>query len=231
MKRHQSNQFTLIELLVVIGIIGILATVVIPAVGDALSDAKRTAAQVACKTFEEDLIKYDISNNGDIKKVSKLVTGLALFKFLSGQTDVAAANITGVVPDDNHTVGTTASTYFEPTISDAAFDVDANGFLQTGLTTTEQAAPFAKNKFGNSFQFVMRSALNAGTVIIQNPLGAVLTIQGVKRTDSKLRVVCLDDSDPHMLITKDGSFELTKADGTALIEGDTDAAGTFKVKL
>jgi len=242
MKLRQSNPFTLIELLIVIGIIGILATVVIPSVGDALNDAKRTAAQVACKTFEEDMVKFDAANGGMIKSYAISIKDETnsdtvqqnLYLLLSGQKDFvsgALATSTNKTTSESstHTV-TDGTNYFQPKISAAGltFD-DTTGNLKTAPTGTDTG--FAANKFNNPYMYCYRTGTNGGTITVRHPEGAYIELQGLKRGDSKIRVVCWDDTLPGRLITKDGVYQLYEADGTTLVPEDAEISGPYKIKL
>ena len=233
MRRQQTKQFTLIELLVVIGIIGILATVVIPAVGGAMSDAKRSATQVASKTFEDDMIKYDVANGGMIKAYARtLATGTNseseqkdTYALLSGNKDFVNGALTdttntSTTETDTYTLEQASGVFVEPKISIEAFEPDSNGYYPAAPTT---GTGFAKNKFNEPYQFVYRKSADKGTITVAPPgggSGTYITLKGLKRNESKLRVVSWDDSDPAMLITRDGAYTIKGAkEGTPIATG------------
>jgi len=244
MKLRQSNPFTLIELLIVIGIIGILATVVIPSVGDALNDAKRTASQVACKTFEEDVTKYDAQKGSIIKKYATSLDATSMdeeiqadiYALLSGQSDlvgtVVTANTTTNGESGTYTVTPDGRKYYEPKISEGALGIDpasGNIWLASDADITADKG-FAKNKFNNPFQFVKRyTDTDSGCIQVYHPTEGYIKLVGLKRGDSKLRVVCFDDSDPAKLLAKEGAYSIYNGKGTAasqIPEGE-EVAGMF----
>ena len=243
MKRHQINQFTLIELLVVIGIIGILATVVVPKVTSGLDKASAVAAQTAAGTFEKAMITHDIDNDGVIKANAKklapgnspLTEGLTLYKFLSGQVkgDGTTPESSSTTEDDTYTVTTDGSKFFEPRLPSDAFEFDDSGYLYTEAVDGEP--PFAKNGFNNRYQFVYRTSTDNGTVKAYLPTDTskTLTLKGIKRGDSKLRVLSFDSSEPLQIIMKEGTYELykDKEKKTLATADEVESGGTFYVKL
>ena len=64
MKRASSNGFTLVELLVVVGIIGVLVSLLLPALSKARSAAQRTVCLSNVRQISQGLVMYANANKG-----------------------------------------------------------------------------------------------------------------------------------------------------------------------
>jgi type IV pilus assembly protein PilA len=91
------NKFTLIELLVVIAIIGILATIIIPSIGNSLHNSKLTATQADSKTYEDSIISQSLTDGDTMMKykAEAVLEGsnpekeqIAFMKYLIGVKDL-----------------------------------------------------------------------------------------------------------------------------------------------
>jgi len=220
----KTKNFTLIELLVVIGIIGILATIVIPAVGNALADAKRTSAQAGCKSYEESMYQSDTKYNNVIKNgmknLMKIADGVKLQKYMMRVVSGRA----GVKNDGSfeYNPGSTeegtwgewevqlddTGKYYESLIDPGFFELTDEGkvqyFVDGGLPA------IVENKFGIRYQITYRKPDDNGTVEVYSPTDSnvIIDIKGIKRFASPVRVVSWDDEEPAKFITRDGAFRL-----------------------
>jgi prepilin-type N-terminal cleavage/methylation domain-containing protein len=218
------KNFTLIELLVVIGIIGILATIVIPAVGNALADAKRTSAQAACKSFEESIYQSDTKYNNKVKNAfneikddENISRQKTILKVLAGKIDIENNG------DETENKGSTEegvwgeweielaanSKFYESLVDPGFYELDDEGKVQ--FYTEDGGWPaIVENKFGIRHQLTYRTPEDNGTVEVLHPSNQnkVFEVKGVKRFASPVRVVTWDDEEPAKFITRDGAFRL-----------------------
>jgi len=222
MKKIKS--FTLIELLVVIGIIGILATIVIPAVGNALADAKRTSAQAGCKSYEDSIFQADTKYNNRVKisakaktdemesnpvvyqkDIYRVLAGNVLWDSKGNHEDLEGSSSEGVWGEWE--ISCDDGKYYEALIDPGFFETNDNGEVER--VPGGEVAPTALTKFGTRYQLTYRLPEDSGTIYIYHPITlATLKIHGIKRFAHPIRVVTFDDEEPAKLITRDGSFRL-----------------------
>jgi prepilin-type N-terminal cleavage/methylation domain-containing protein len=223
MKKMKS--FTLIELLVVIGIIGILATIVIPAVGNALADAKRTSAQAGCKSYEDSIFQADTKHSNLIKnsakailsdleskprtfqnKLFRVLAGNIIWKKNGGHEDIEGSSSEGVYGE--YEISCANKKYYESLIDPGFFSFNDNGTI-TRVPNEDDEPPVCETKFGTKYQVTYRQAKDKGTIFVSHPVsGGKLEIHGIKRYSHPVRIVTFDDEEPAKLITRDGSFRL-----------------------
>jgi prepilin-type N-terminal cleavage/methylation domain-containing protein len=245
MKKIKS--FTLIELLVVIGIIGILATIVIPAVGNALADAKRTSAQAGCKSYEDSIFQADTKFDNRVKISARakkddavsnaVVYQKGLYRVLAGNVlwdskgnheDLDGSTSEGVWGEFE--ISCDDGQYYEALIDPGFFETNDDGDVERD--PSGEVAPTALTKFGTRYQLAYREAEDNGTINIYHPITlSSLKIHGVKRFAHPVRVVTFDDEEPAKLITRDGSFRLFSDEKCSQPINGTDWEGTTEVYI
>jgi hypothetical protein len=201
-----------------------LATIVIPAVGNALTDAKRTSAQAACKSYEESIYQSDTKYNNKVKNAfneikddDNIKRQKTILKVLSGKIEITnngeeeyvqGSSEEGVWGEWEIQVSDN-SKYYESMVDPAFYDLDDEGKV---IFYTEDGGwpAIVENKFGIRHQLTYRTPEDNGTVEVLHPTNQnkIFEVKGVKRFASPVRVVTWDDEEPAKFITRDGAFRL-----------------------
>ena len=223
--------FTLIELLVVIGIIGILAMIIVPSITQGVTDAKRSAAQSECKSFEKDIIKSNIETNNAIaisfkgllkrektniiqrqRDMVRVLTGSIIFDKDGGHKDIEAISQKEGTFGSNEVVldnGDVYGAHIDPVF----FERDKNGKVNRLGESPDGLPAIKKSKFYTKYQLAYFQAGDGNKeskIVVYNPVDSskILSIKGLKKNSCFARVIAFDNSNPYQLITSDGTFKL-----------------------